>query len=192
MTFLVSALLAMSVFLNVFLARKVAFLRVQNKVLVDSDQLQVGSPVPPLTGSSPSGTPMSVRFGDVRIPTVLYIFSPQCGWCAKNIENFRSLISQAGTGYRVVGLSTTRQDLDDYLSRERLILPVFASLDSVLIAAYHVNSTPTTIVISPDGKVLRVWTGAYQDGLRHEVEAFLGVHLLPCCDGGAPELKTKS
>jgi len=91
--FLVTALLAMSVFLNVFLARKIASLRAENSRMADSDRLRVA---------------------------------------------------------------------------------------------------PTTIVISPEGKVLKVWTGAYRDGLRQEIEAFLGVHLLRCCDGGALELKTKS
>ena len=187
----VSVLLAMSVLLNVLLARKVSSLRSENTRLSASTRLQVGSSVPPLTGHSVNGVAMAIRFDDVRIPTVIYVFSPQCGWCAKNIENFRLLISQAGTEYRVVGLAMTRQDLDIYLPKERLTLPVFADVDSAVIAADQLGGTPTTIVVSPAGKVLKVWSGAYQDGLRQEIEGFLGVHLLPCCDGPV-EPRTKS
>src|ERR1700720_3068916 len=171
-TFLVGALLALSVLLNVALARKVAFLRAENSFMANSTRLQVGATVPPLTGYSVDGSPLAVRFGDVRVPTVLYVFSPQCGWCEKNLENFRSLIAQAGTGYRVVGLSMTRQNLKSYLSTERLTLPVLADVDATVVAAYQLSGTPTTIVISPEGRVLKVWTGAYQDGLRQEIEGF--------------------
>jgi peroxiredoxin len=182
--------LSLSVGLNVLLARKVVSLRVQNGRIEDSGRLRVGSSVPALTGYSVDGKPLGVGFGDLHIPTVIYVFSPQCGWCAKNLENFRALIAQAGAGYRIVGLATTRQDLDDYLHRERLTVPVFASVDSAVVGAYHLGATPTTIVVSPEAKVLRVWTGAYQGVLRHEIESFLGVHLLFCCDADASELQT--
>lgn len=144
----------------------------------------MGVPVPPLTGYSVDGRGISVSFGDPRIPTVLYVFSPQCGWCAKNIDNFRSLITQSGARYQIVGLATSRQDLAPYLAKEGLKLPVFAGVDSNLVSAYHLGATPTTIVISPDGKVLRVWTGAYRENIRHQIESLLGVHLHRCCDDG--------
>lgn len=190
-TVLVTVLTA-SVLLNMLLARKVASLRAQNNQITNSEKLQIGSSLPALTGYSVDGKSMAIGFGDVRVPTVIYVFSPQCGWCAKNIGNFRSLIAQAGGGYRVVGLATNRQDLSDYLRREQLNLPVIAGVDSALVGAYHLGATPTTIVISPEGKVSRVWTGAYQSNTRHEIESFLGVHLLPCCDGVPQESNTNS
>jgi peroxiredoxin len=190
--FLLCVLLVMSVFLNLLLARKVSALRMENARLSASNQLQEGSSVPPLTGHSIDGTPLAVHFEDAPIPTVIYVFSPKCGWCAKNIENFRSLIAQAGAEYRVVGVAMTRQDLDAYLSKERLTLPVFADVDASVAAAYQLGVTPTTIVISPQSKVLKVWGGAYGDGLRQEIEAYLGVHLLPCCDSSPVMVKTKA
>jgi len=189
---LLSILLAGSVLLNVLLARKVSSLRQQQASVEASDRLQVGASVPPLTGYSVDGKPMSVSFGDPRIPTVLYVFSPRCGWCAKNIDNFHSLIAQAGARYQIVGLATNRQDLEAYLLKEHLTLPVLAGVDSTLVTAYHLGATLTTIVISPDGKVLRVWTGAYRENTRHQIESFLGVHLHPCCDEGSSEPKTDS
>lgn len=191
-TVLLSLLLAASVALNVLLAKKVSSLRLQSGRMQDSTRLQLGSSVPALTGYSVDGKQIAFGFSDLHIPTVIYVFSPQCGWCAKNIDSFRSLIAQAGTGYRVVGLATSRQDLEEYLRRERLTFPVFASVDSAVVAAYHLGATPTTIVISPEGKVLKVWTGAYQGGLRHEIESFLGVHLLPCCDASTLDSKTSA
>jgi len=190
-TTFVCALLAASVFLNVLLARKISSLRIENGQLHESTRLQVGASVPALTGHAVDGTPMNLNFDDVSIPTVIYVFSPQCGWCAKNFDNFRSLIAQAGNSYRLVGLAMTRQDLGTYLSREHLTLPVFADVDSAIVSAYELSATPTTIVVSPQRKVLRVWTGAYQDGVVQEIEAYLGVRLLPCCEKESPGSKPR-
>ncbi len=125
---------------------------------------------------------MEVRYEDVAQPTVIYVFSPQCRWCAKNLDNFKSLIAQAGQSYRVVALSMTHQDLASYLAKEQLNVPVFADVDSTIVSAYQLSATPTTIVVSPSAKVLKVWTGAYEESTRREIESFLAVHLIPCCE----------
>ena len=39
------------------------------------------------------------------------------------------------------------------------------------------GSTPQTIVVSPEGKVLKVWTGAYDDKLKSEIEDYFGTQL---------------
>lgn len=174
--------LCSSVFMNVLLGRKLSAMRVEKARLSASMVLQTGASVPRLTGHAVDGSPMEVRYEDAAQPTVLYVFSPQCRWCAKNLDNFKSLIAQAGQSYRVIGLSMTRQDLASYLSREHLNVPVFADVDSTIVSAYQLSATPTTIVVSPSAKVLKVWTGAYQEGTRQEIETFLAVHLLPCCE----------
>ncbi len=179
------ALLAISALLNVFLARKISHLRVENMRIAADVGLQVGASVPPLKGHAIDGTAMSIQFAAVPASTLVYVFSPQCSWCAKNLENFRALIAQANGRFRVVGLATTRLGLAEYLARERLTLPVLADLDPAVASAYELTGTPTTIVVSPEGKVLRIWSGAYADGIREEIETFLGVHLLPCCDAPA-------
>lgn len=189
---LLGALLGMSVLMNLALASKVSSLRKQNNQMTSSRHLQVGDSVPALNGHTLDGRPLSVLFDDVQIPTVLYVFSPQCGWCAKNIENLRSLIAQSGARYRVVGLSMTRLDLEAYLSKEHLSMPVLADVDAAAVSAYELSETPTTVVVSPNRKVLNVWVGAYQDGIRQQIEGFLGIHLLPCCEIASSEAKSKS
>jgi hypothetical protein len=49
------------------------------------------------------------------------------------------------------------------------------------------ESTPQTIIISPDGRVMKNWVGAYGESLRPEVEAYFGIKLpgLTAGDGGA-------
>ena len=185
----VCGLLAASVLLNVFLARKITSLRKSESLRAEEEALGVGSPAPPITGLTVDGTQLTLRFDDVRVPTVLYVFSPQCGWCEKNLDNSRALIAQAGPNYQVVGLAMTRVGLKDYLVRNHLDLRVFANLDPATVAAYRLGGTPTTIVVGPERRVLKVWSGAYQERIRKEIEAYLHVRLHECCRSGQPPLK---
>jgi peroxiredoxin len=178
---LVSVLLFASVVLNVFLARKVSMLRATIEAFKSEGRLQVGTKVPVIEGLSVDGTNQTLDYGSVRIPTVLYVFTPQCGWCAKNVENLRTLIANSGSGYRVIGISLTKQDLKKYLEKERLSLPVYTDVGDSTRIAYRLGGTPTTIVISPEATVLKVWSGAYTDGIRQEIESYLRVQLPGCC-----------
>ena len=179
-------LLATSVCINVLLARKTSSLQLEISRLTASTRLQVGAIVSPISGHALDGSVMELKFDEVQTPTVIYVFSPQCSWCAKNIDNFHSLIAQAANRYRVVGLSMTRQDLSPYLTSQQFGIPVFADVDSGIVSSYQLGATPTTIVVSPQSKVLKVWLGACQEGMRQEIEGFLGIHLQPCCN---PEAK---
>jgi hypothetical protein len=42
---------------------------------------------------------------------------------------------------------------------------------------YGLGSTPQTIIVSLDGKILQNWVGAYTGDRRAEVERFFGVSL---------------
>jgi hypothetical protein len=44
-------------------------------------------------------------------------------------------------------------------------------------SAYKSSGTPETIIISPEGRVVRAWPGAYTGQFQHEVENFFNVSL---------------
>jgi peroxiredoxin len=145
--------------------------------------LQIGSKVPDITGLTREGRTETLRFQETGLPTVLYVFTPQCGWCKKNLPNLHALMDGSGGRYRLVGVSLTRQDLKEYLEKEKLSIPVYADIKPEVRAAYQMGGTPETIVISPDNKVMRVWHGAYENGVAQEIEEFLQIHLPGCCGG---------
>ncbi len=76
------------------------------------------------------------------------------------------------------------QDLSEYLQKEKLTMPVFTDVKAEVRNAYHMGGTPETIVISPDSKVMGVWYGAYEQGVREEIEKFLRIKLPGCCAAG--------
>jgi peroxiredoxin len=178
---LVSALLALSVVLNLLLATKISRLREYTAVLESERELQIGSKVPPIVGRSVDGTDQTLAYSDVNHPTVLYIFTPQCSWSKKNVDNLRTLVENSGHRYRVIGISLTRIGLKEYLDQEHLVLPVYTDVDDSLKSTYHLGATPSTIVVSPESTVLKVWRGAYEDSIRREIERYLDVRLPGCC-----------
>ena len=143
--------------------------------------LQPGATVPEIVGLASDGSMTTLHYGAVHVPTVLYVFTPQCGWCKKNIANFHALIDQAGTRYRVVGIALSRQDLDLYVKDENLRLPIYSDIRTDIRNVYQLGATPETIVVSPEGKILKLWSGAYEEWIKTDIETFLQIRLPGCC-----------
>jgi peroxiredoxin len=177
----VRVLLLLSVFLNILLARDVSTLKRNADKLIEEGRLKVGAAVPSIRAHSVEGEDDVLNFAEFDAPTVLYVFTPQCPWCRKNVGNLHALIESSGPRFRVVGISLTSRELKEYLSQEHLNFRVYTDLQESTRIAYHLGGTPMTIVISPQAEVLKVWYGAYQDDIRPEIERYFHVHLPGCC-----------
>lgn len=137
--------------------------------------LAEGARVPPIVGRSVAGEPKRIDVASGKM-LVLYVFTPRCGWCAQNLENVRTLAAAAGDRYRVVGLSLD-DDVGSYLTRERLTFDVVVGVPNATLAALAVRATPQTLVISPDGRLMKAWHGAWRGPLAQQVEQFFGLTL---------------
>jgi peroxiredoxin len=180
-----SVLLVISVAVNVLLGQKVHSLRNDVYTLQSEGRLQIGTAVPPITGHTIDGTPQTLNYGDATVPTVLYVFTPQCGWCKKNIDNLHALIRNSSSRYRLVGISLTKTDLREYVKDQHLSqLDVYVDLSDSITRIYKLGLTPATIVISPEGKVLKVWPGVYVSAIRQEIEHYFTISLPGCCKEG--------
>lgn len=165
-------LLAVSVAANVLLGWK------SRRYAVDSKgTLPIGAFVPPLIAKNLQGTPETVVFGGAPLPTVVYVLSPTCHWCDRNMENAMYLAHSSQGNYRFVGISLGEQGLEAYYRRHRLNFPVYYGLSPSYARLLRLGSTPQTIVVSTDGEVLRNWTGAYTSDVRPEIENYFQVRL---------------
>jgi peroxiredoxin len=137
--------------------------------------LQVGDVAPPLELKTVDGQVQSVAYSRTR-PTVLYVFSPACQFCAANFENVRHLARVKGETYDFVGLSLSDKDLGPYLKAHEYGFPVYSVLPATQ-KAYHLASVPQTLVVGPEGRVLQSWLGAYTAEAENEVERYFDVQL---------------
>ena len=86
-------------------------------------------------------------------PTILYVFRPDCQWCAANLDNIRSFSRQRATTVQFIGISTTDEGLKTYLAQFPLPFPVYIVNESSELSKLDLIGTPQTIELSPDGKI---------------------------------------
>jgi hypothetical protein len=167
--------LAASLCLNVYLGWKVK--QGTSTVEQNTAKLAPGMTIDPVTIQGADGKPFSVSYVGTNKPTVFYVISPSCIWCRRNQANMDKLIAGKANEFRFIGLSLVDDGLKEYVDGYHLQFPVYTGLTKETIQALGLGGTPQTIVVSPEGKILKVWSGAYIESMQPEVEAFFGIQL---------------
>jgi peroxiredoxin len=170
-------LLALSLVLNVGFAVTLSTYRARISAERLASALKEGMSVQDLQGKDEQGNKVAKAFSEVSVPTVLYVVSPTCTWCARNAENVKFLAGHASDKFRFVGVSLSRGDLREYSSRAGYPFPLLNEIEPGVLKSYRPHGTPQTIVVAPDGKVLKSWEGAYAGSLQKEVEEWFHVSL---------------
>ena len=135
--------------------------------------LRPGAAVSPFSAKNVAdGRTETVAFDRSR-PTAFYVFSSTCPWCARNVDNVRALARQGEDKYRFVGLSLS----DEAAAATALPFPVYGGLGADTRKAYKLGPIPQMIVVAPDGRVLKTWTGAFSGAVEREIEGYFGVEL---------------
>jgi peroxiredoxin len=171
-----TVILGISLVVNVLLAYRIRQGN-QSGVLAKSTKLLAGVAVPPIKAESLDGREETISTKNSSQPLVIYVFTPQCIWCKRNLANLQMILTQKRDSYRFIALSLTDKDLKQYIAEKQINIPVFFNPGRDAIEQYGLGSTPQTIVVSPDGKVLQNWIGAYVGSQQAEVEKFFGVSL---------------
>lgn len=183
-------MLVVSVSLNVTLAYKLrGFMGIQagRMAEIEASRLKSGTTVPLISAkrADVAGNPIeTIDYRDDNRPTVLYVLSPTCGWCARNESSVKKLIGERGKEFRFIALSLAEEEEREYGVTQSLGIPLYTGIGEDVRKAYGMGGTPQTIVISPRGAVIKNWYGAYFDKKKESVEDFFHVRL--------PDIKLKS
>ena len=167
-------LLVASLSLNVYLGWRVRQVPGPAPSIV---KLPSGAKVNPVDATGLDGRQQTISYNDTDKPTVFYVLSPSCIWCERNRKNIDELTKAKGKDFRFVGLSLSGEQLKEYVEEHHLNFPVYTGLKSDTIQALGLGGTPQTIVISPEGLVLKNWPGAYREQTQREVEDYFQVRL---------------
>jgi len=157
-----TACLAASAVLNVTQNREL------RRITDPGPMLRPGDPVPDLRVSNVAGNEQVIGFTGT-VPTVLYVFRPSCIWCARNEGSIHALSRGASKRFRFIGVSLTSDGLAEFLTAHQFEFPVVTNLAPNVRAQYKLTGTPETIVVSPAGRVLKVWSGAYTEELQGQI-----------------------
>lgn len=141
--------------------------------------LKPGQQVPPLAANTVSGQRQAINYAD-RAKTVLMVFSPQCSACERALPYWKEIKEVcARNQYQVFGISLDNAaKTNAFLASNGLSLQSFIEIDAETTKAFKLTITPQTIVVGSDGKVEKVWPGAFNSETKAEVEKYFGISVM--------------
>lgn len=118
-----------------------------------------------------------INYGIEKKQTILYVFSPSCSWSSSNWSSVNFLAKNIDKNSRFFGLALNANNLQEHLKTNQVSFPVYKELSSEAIGKLELGLAPQTIVISPTGKIIKSWTGAYSGDIQREIETFFRIKL---------------
>lgn len=171
------ALFAVSLYFNVTLGWQVHRFRSEANKAPHITKLTVGAALPSIRAKDLEGNVRVIDYANDGRPTVLYVFTPACEWCKRNAANVTMLARKLEPTFRFIGISLSTDVDRQYLTANRIAFPVYTDLPEAAKRSLGLGSTPQTIVVSPSGRVMANWVGAYGPDLRAKIERFFRVRL---------------
>jgi peroxiredoxin len=167
-------LFGLSLALNVALGH---VLLTNRRAPTSSVETLIGHVMPPLRALDLEGRKVDISYQSDNRPTIIYVFSPMCKFCQNNAVSIASLAEQVSATFRIVGVSLVKQDVERFARERSMRFPVLTDVDPKVKDAFHMTGTPQTYLVGADGRLKKVWKGAFFGETRKNVEAFFGVHL---------------
>ena len=125
------------------------------------------------------GAPKLLGFSRDR-STILYVFAPRCRYCAMNLANLKAVAEATKATHDFVAVSNTSAEFVEYMQATPMPGPAYV-LDPTRLAAEtparYFDPTPQLVVVSPDGRVERVWLGVLREAAQTDVERHFGITL---------------
>lgn len=176
-TLCLAVLLCISLGVNIFQSRKIREFQAETEAKLQKRSVQPGTMVPAIAATAVKGAATVIRYSDSQLPTVLYMFAPKCSWCQRNRAAVLSLGEQLKDKARVIGVSVATMGTDEYIEQHPLGFPAVKDVAADAHEAFKMGSTPQTVVVSPEGKVLKSWVGAYMGNTKRDVESYFDIRL---------------
>lgn len=173
-------LLAASLGLNLFLGVK---LNRGPVVATPAEGFKKGDVIPPTKVKSMEGREEVIGFVGSR-PSIVYVFSPSCGWCNRNMPALESLESSVGSNYRFIGVAIAQMGAAEFVERHHVRFPTYFLSTANDPFATKVPAVPQTLLVSEKGVVLETWSGAYMGLAKLAIESYFNVTLKPLEEPG--------
>ncbi|KKC46446.1 hypothetical protein VE23_03875 [Paenibacillus sp. D9] len=124
-----------------------------------------GSAAPDIGVKSLTGE--SIHLSDYRGRAVLVHF--WASWCVPCVtelplisEAARSALTGNTTAVLAVNVGESRGTIREFMDANHIDMPVFVDITGEAVSAYRANALPTSILISPEGKIARIVQGQFQ------------------------------
>lgn len=168
----VVSLLAASLAVNVYCIQ-----RLRARAATPHLNYGIGAAIPTLHAKDSAGNRVVIDWATEKRPTLVYLFSPSCEWCLRNLSNIRTVAEARRAQYRFIGLSSRNPGFKGYFEPNALGFPVYWDAREDSGGEFRLGTLPSTLIVSPEGVVKESWHGAYVGRTQKDIEAKLGVRL---------------
>ncbi len=136
-----------------------------------------GSPAPDFTLQATDGT--QYRLSDLRgHPVLINFWATWCGPCREEMPAFEAEYharTDAGLIVLAVNVREGPNLVGGFIKRLGVTFPVLLDPSGSVSDRYRVHALPTTVLVTPDGVIDGIRTGAYTKKLLHDrLDQFLG------------------
>jgi peroxiredoxin len=149
----------------------------------EPDRLRAGDRLESFSALSIHGEKIAIDFANNAPRRVLLFLSSDCPYCREQFSYWKRVIDRAPVkGFEVVAIAMNSEDkakLTKYLSS--MGCPSNSKTFSVALIAeevrekYKFSITPTTLIISSDGKADAVWNGVLKSADMETASTMLGL-----------------
>lgn len=140
------------------------------------EPLAAGQRLPAISGTDIYDNPVGLRYGPGSPATVLLWFSPSCDACEGNLDFWNELYrTYASEQLRFVGMCAGMIDeAQAFAEVHAMMFPILSVTDERFLDAYRGHVLPQTVLVSPDGTVMRVWPGTLEEDTKSEIYDAVG------------------
>jgi hypothetical protein len=131
-----------------------------------------GTLITEITGKNAAGEEQTIQLTGNR-PVLLYVSRQGCGWCERNQRNVHAIGLQASARFRILELSPEGPGP----SGSKAVGVTRLSVTEDVLRRIGARGTPYTVLLSPEGKVLQSWVGAFGAATGPSVARTLQVEL---------------
>ena len=135
---------------------------------------QSGEPLPDVELRDADGQPVALRSFTGK-PLVINIWYTNCPPCARELRDFADVSRELGDSVQFVGVDPV-DDADEMLAfaAERGVeYPLLLDSEGELVTRAGVAVFPTTLFVSPDGRIVRQTSAIEADDLRQTIAEYL-------------------
>lgn len=136
------------------------------------EKLEIGDFVHSFTAKDLKGETVSIDFSDKSKKRVFLYFTPTCLYCKQQFPEWKELLFQAkDKNVQVLGIvneDESKETIEKYLNSfncgmnsENPLQVLFVPEE--ILQKYKLNLTPTTVLLSADGRVEQYWLGKWKD-----------------------------
>jgi hypothetical protein len=166
-----------SLAINVLQGRRI--LRLEDEISTGNSReaLTEGQDLPSLAVTDKDGKTAILDFRSDSRQTMIYVLSPSCIWCERNSRSFDAL-SKSGLNLRILGLSASLEGMEAFVARTGFEFPVYKPTGSTAVERRLADTpTPTTILVSRSGTVIKLWSGSYVGSNRASLQEYFKIVL---------------